>query len=172
MRKRTRVITISALFSALSVLFLYIASIWPTGRFGLAALASLFVAAAVIESGLGAGIYVYIVSSIISMLILPIRTAPFLFLLFFGYYPVIKSLIERIGPKPLQWALKLLVFNASLSAIFFLLSGIVFGQDYILPGVHVAYFGGNVVFVLFDYGFTKVIWLYIERVSKFLKKDM
>jgi hypothetical protein len=148
---------------------LYVASVWPTGRIGLVAAASLFAAAAVIEAGLGPGAYVYIISSVIGMLILPNRSAPLLYVLFFGYYPVVKSLIERLGPKPLQWALKLLVFNAALTVAWFLLRELVFDLGDDMPNVIFIYLGGSAVFALFDYGFTKLIWFYIERVSKQIK---
>ena len=165
MNKKTRIITISALFSALATVSLYIASVWPTGQLGLAAFSSLFVAAGVIEAGLKPGIYIYIISSAISLLILPDRSAPLLFVLFFGYYPVIKSLIERIGSAILRWLIKFFVFNASLSVIYFLLSNLIFDLQGRTPGITVLYLGGNIIFALFDHGFTKVIWFYINRLS-------
>jgi hypothetical protein len=145
---------------------LYIASVWPTGRLGLVAAASLFTAAAVVEMGLVPGVYVYVISSAIGMLILPNRSAPLLYILFFGYYPVIKSLIERIGHTALQWVLKLLVFNATLTVIWFLLRELVFDFGDNMPSVIILYIAGSAVFALFDYGFTKLVWFYIERVSK------
>jgi len=167
MNKGTRTLTLSALFTALSLIMLYIASVWPTGQLGLVAVASLFIAAVVVESGPGSGLSVFVAVSGLGMLIIPNKTAPLLFLMFFGYYPVVKSLIERIGAMPLQWLLKLLVFNASLTAIRFLLKSIVFEFGGYKPGVFLLYLLGNVVFAVFDYGFSKVIWLYISRVSKF-----
>jgi len=167
MSKKTRVITLSALFSALAVISLSIASVWPTGQLGLVAVSSLFTAAAVIEAGIAPGIYVFIVSSALGMLILPNKAAPLLYLLFFGYYPVIKSLIERNANKLIQWALKLLVFNAALTAIWFLFRELIIGFATITPGAAILYPGGNIVFVLFDYGYSKVVWFYINRVSKF-----
>jgi len=165
MNKRTRTLTLSALFSALAVVSLYVASVWPTGQLGLAALASLFVAAAVIESGLKRGALVFIVSSALSMLIVPNRVAPLIYILFFGYYPLVKSLIERIRSKAVQWALKLLVFNASLTIVWFLLREFIIGFDRPVP-LFLIYLAGSVVFLIFDYGLSKVIWLYIGYTNK------
>ena len=170
MSKKTRTLTLSALLVALSIISLYIASVWPTGRFGLVAFSSLFVAAAVIEDGFAPGIYVYIISSILGMLIVPNRAAPLLYILFFGYYPIIKSLIERRGHIILQWVLKLLVFNVALTVLWLLLREIVFDFGEVLLAPTVLYLAGNVVFALFDYGYSKVIWFYIGRVSMFRRK--
>ena len=169
MNNKTKNLTLSALFSALAVISLFFASIWPTGQLGLAAVASLFVAAAVVESGISYGICVFAVSSTIGMLLIPNRVPSLLFVLFFGYYPIVKSLIELLSEKILRWALKLLVFNASLSVMWFLLRPILFEFE-ADPGVIAVYLVGNAVFAVFDHGFTKVIWLYIVRVSLKRKK--
>jgi len=166
MGKKTRAITLSSLFSALAVIFLYIASVWPTGQLGLVAVSSLFVAASVIEAGLVYGLYTFIVSSALGMLLIPDKTAAFLFILFFGFYPLIKCVIERINGLFPQWLLKFLVFNASLTVVWFLLRGLLFDSTDNMPGTAVAFIGGNAVFALFDYGYTKVIRLYYTRVPR------
>ena len=177
MSKSTRRLTLSALFSALAVVSLYVASVWPTGQLGLTAVASLFVAAAVIESGIASGISVFAVSSLIAFLILPNRIPLVLFVVFFGYYPVIKSLIEKRGHIILQFLCKLAVFNASLSVTWFFLRGLLFdfgeAETEILfvsggSGIEVffIFLSGSLVFILFDYGFTKLVWFYINRISK------
>ena len=170
MSKKTRVITLTAIFTALTLVSLYIASVWPTGLFGLVAVSSLFVAGAIIEKGIIPGLYVYICSSVLGMLIVPDKAAPLLFILFFGYYPVIKSLTERLKNNALQWILKLAVFNAALTVIWFFTGFLILSQRENLPPIVLIYVLGSIVFVLFDYGYTKVIWLYINRVSKFNKK--
>lgn len=170
MRKKTRTTALAALISAFTVIILYLASIWPTGRLGLVALASIFAAASVVESGIIPGIYVYVVSSVIGILLLPEKSAPLLYILFFGYYPVVKSLAERVRKKPLQLLIKLIVFNAALSVIWIFLGALVFGDLGDLPETALLYIGCNAAFVAFDYGFSKLIWFYIERISKHMKK--
>ena len=105
------------------------------------------------------------------MLLNPGRPAPLLFAFFFGYYPVLKSLIEKIKPALLQWALKFAAFNAVLAATYRLLGDIVYDFGEIQPNTAVLHIGGSMVFALFDYGFSKAAWFYAGRVSKFIKKD-
>lgn len=169
MNKKTRNLTLSALFTALAVISLYIASVWPTGLFALVATASLFGAATVIEAGILSGVYVYVAASVLGMILLPDKDAPLIYILFFGYYPVVKSLIERLKSKILQWVLKLLVFNASLTVILFLFKSLILDVGENTPPHILIYLGGSAVYALFDYGFTKLIWLYINRVSKYIK---
>jgi len=170
MSRKTRTLTLSALFSAFTVIILYIASVWPSGQIGLVAAASLFVAAAVIESGLVPGVYVFAASSIIAMLMIPNRAAPILYIAFFGFYPVLKSLIERLRGTILQWVLKLLVFNISLTVLWFLLRELFFSLEGFSPHIILVYLGGSVIFAMFDYGFTKMIWFYINRISRKMRK--
>ena len=146
---------------------LYVTSFWPTGQYGFVAIASLFVAAAVIDIGMVNGIYVFVVSSVLGMLIVPDKASPLLFILFFGYYPIVKSLIEKIGNVFLQWILKLLVFNAALTVMWFLFREMLLGFSEGIPGILIVYILGNVIFVVYDYGYSKVIRFYAERVSRY-----
>ena len=170
MSRKTRMLTLSALFTALTVISLYIASVWPTGLYGLVAFASMFCAAAVIDAGISYGLYVYIISSVLGIILLPDKAAPVLYIFFFGYYPVVKSLIERLHKAVFQWVMKLLVFNAALTIMWFLFRNLIFSIDNKLSYLFLLYLGGSVVFAIFDYGFTKVIWLYINRISKYIHR--
>ena len=181
MGKSTRKLTLAALFSALAVVMLYVATLWPTGQLGLAAVASLFVVAAVIESGLVSGLSVYIVSSLIAFLIVPNKAPVILFVLFFGYYPILKSLIEKRMKLVWQIIAKLAVFNISSTvAGYFLMelmlasindeNGRVFTAFNSVIEQVIIYVIGSLVFLLFDYGMTKLIWFYINRISKNIPK--
>jgi hypothetical protein len=168
MSRKTRKITLSAIISALTVGVLYVASIWQTGFIGLTALASIFAAAAVIEAGLASGLYVYAVSSALGMLLLPDKAAPLLYTIFFGYYPVVKSLIERGKSVTVMWILKIAVWTAAFAVI---VPGIILlGAGAHMPSLAILYPLTTIVFVIFDYGFTKLIRFYVVRVSKYVNK--
>ena len=166
MNDKTRALTVSALFTALCLVSLYFASVWPTGQLGFAAVASLFVAAAVFEAGYVYGLFVYVAGSALGLLLLPTRAAPLLFVLFFGFYPVVKKFVESLRNKILQWVLKLLVFNAALTVIWVFLRALFFAFIDSALSIVVLYISGNIVFALFDYGFSKVICFYMDRVHR------
>ena len=170
MNKQTRKLTLSALFSALAVVSLFFAVLWPSGELALAAFSSIFVAAAIIEEGISAGVYVYVCGSVLSLILFPGMPSPLFFAVFFGYYPVIKSFIERVRFAALQWVLKLAVFNCALAAIYFFVKDVVFSFGDYSPGLLVICVVGSALLALFDYGFSKVIWLYMYQVHSRFKR--
>ncbi len=164
-------ITLAAVFTALSVVFLYLANLIPTVRLGFAAAASLFAIAAVIETGLVAAAFVFVGSSILGALLLPDKTAVLIYVLFFGYYPIIKSLAERIRPVILNWVIKIAVFEAAFSVIWFLFKNLIFDSRYLETHIIVIYLTGTAAFVVFDIGLTRLIGFYIQRISKNIRKN-
>ena len=71
MKKNTKTITICAMMIALSLVFMYIGVLLPSGRAGFMAVASLFMLAAVIECGYVPALCVFAASSILGFLIMP-----------------------------------------------------------------------------------------------------
>lgn len=172
MSKKTRRITLAAVFTALTVISLYLTNILPTVRLGFAAAASLFAVAAVIETGIVAAIFVFIGSSVISALLLPDKTAVLLYVLFFGYYPVIKSLAEKFRSKLPNWALKLVVFEAAFTLIWFLFRSLIFDAKVLEIPVLLVYLIATLAFLAFDIGLTRLIGFYIYRISKNTRKNI
>ncbi len=165
MDKKTRKLTFAALLTALTVALLYIASVLPTSRIGVTAISGLLIAAAVIEYGIGAGLSCFAASAVLAAVIIPMKSVALLYALFFGSYPILKSLIERTKNRAAEWALKLLVFNAALTVLYFLWRlGFLAGIE---PGAAVSavfYAISNVFFVLYDIAFTRLVQLYISKI--------
>ena len=173
MSRKTRSLTLSAVFTALTIALLYFASIWPTGQLAITAIASFLTAAAVIESDLLYGVYTFVAAAILGFILLPDKNIPFLYAVFFGYYPIIKSLIERLKSVLLQWVLKLAVFFISLTIMWLFMRQLII-TTLPLPGNTISaviiYIIGAAIFILYDYGYSKAIGLYLGRVSKYFKK--
>jgi hypothetical protein len=170
MDKRTRIITISAALTALTVLFLYLASVFPTGQLAIIAIASLFGVAAVIEAGMRTAVIVFVGCSLLGLLIVPDKPLLLLYILFFGHYPIIKSLFEKAKSRILEWALKLVVFNAALSVIWLFFKSLIFEAKYLGFNTILVYIAANFIFVLYDIGLSRLIGFYIDRISKHLWK--
>ena len=159
------------LLTALSLLCLYLAAVAPTGKLGLVALAGLFPAGAVVSASLAAGFLCYGATGILGLLLLPSKSAALLYLIFFGLWPMVKSLTERLPSRVLEWAAKLACCNAALAALWFGLRAL------FLPFLPAAlsqswmvFAAGNVGFVLYDLGFSGVIAVYTARVDRVLRK--
>lgn len=158
-----------AVFSAFSTAFLYLASLFPTGQLGFLGVASLFGIAGVVEFGLPGGLAVYAVTALLGLLIVPSKTLVGLYALFFGPYPVVKALAER-GSRVLEWIVKVVFFNAALTAALFALKVTVFDFTHIQYGVPVLYIAGNLIFAIFDIAVSRAIVFYMARIHPRIHK--
>ena len=157
-----------AILSALALILIYLGSIAPTGSWGIIAAAGLLPSAAVISVSLTAGFLCWASAAILAFLLVADKLCALLFGVLFGLYPMVKSLAERLGKKPMEYVLKLAFFNAAFTVVYLTMSGAVTAS---LPrvlgsSVWVLYGLANVIFLLYDYGFSKLIGLYIARVQR------
>ena len=113
----------------------------------------------------------YIAISLLSLLTVADKEAAMFFVAFFGYYPIIKEVIENKLPKVLEWIVKLLLFNAAAViayAVIIYVFGIPFDEmeEYGKYSVLILLAMGNVIFILYDYCMTSLISLYYQRWQK------
>ena len=160
-----------AVLSALSLILIYLGSIAPTGNWGIVAAAGLLPAAAVISVSLKAGFLCWAAAAVLAFLLVPDKFCVLLFGVLFGLYPMVKSLVERMRKKPMEYALKLAFFNAAFTVVWLTMAAAVAASlPQVLGGsVWVLYAVANVVFLLYDYGFSKLIALYIARVQRAIR---
>lgn len=164
-------VTLSAMLAALSLVFLYLACLIPSGKVGLVALAGLFPAAAVVSFGFSAGFLCYAGTGVLAMLLLADKGMALLYLLFFGLYPMLKGKIEQLRFLPVELALKLLLLCAAVTVLFSLFRGLFFS---VLPlerlprGLIYLLCAG--IFLVYDYGFSKLIGFYRRNVDRLLRK--
>ncbi len=172
-KNETRTLVIAAVVAALGVVTLTLGSIVQVLDLSVAVIASLFVVFAVIELKGKYPYLVYVVTALLAMLLLPIKTAPLVYLCFTGYYPIIKSKLERRRMPPvLRWVCKILVFNVAL-AVAVLVS--VFILHISVPAVWCYWLLPLLtpIFVLYDVALTRLITFYLVRLRnrfRFLKK--
>lgn len=165
-------VALVGVFSALSVVVLYLAAVTPTGQLGVVAIAGLMPAAAVVSANLPAGVFCYAATGILGVLLSPDKGGALLYLVFFGLYPLVKCVIERKHKLPLEWACKLIFFNLALTACwFFLRAALLSGLPTFFEQLWVLYLAGNVVFVIYDVGFSKLIALYAARIDKAVRRS-
>ncbi len=165
-------VALGAMLTALSVILL-IPSALEIFVYALPAIASMLIVFAVVEMGSRWAITVYISTSVISLITVPNKEAVMLYVAFFGYYPILKAILESRMKRPVEYAIKFAVFNAAMiGAYLFMIY--VFGMPYEkLMGIE-GEFGafakhmpkillglGNIVFIVFDKGVTNVISLYL-----------
>ncbi len=171
-RSKTFPLALGAILSALALGALWLSVLAPTGRWGLVAVAGLFPVAAVISLGWQGGLAVWAVAGILGLLLLPDKLNALLFVLFFGLYPVVKSILERKAPRRLSLLGKLLFFNAAVAVLVLAFGGLFLpALPWDLTGrMYLIFLLGSVVFLVYDFGLTKLISFYIQRLGKTLGK--
>jgi len=125
----------------------------------------------VIHAGLLQAFAVFGVTAALSLLLTAQNLNPaLLYTAFLGYYPALKSFLERkVRPLFLCWGVKLLLFNAVFAAVYLLGSQILLSQlNTRLPWAALQALG-NAVFVVYDIGMSRLIGFYIRRVSTHIR---
>lgn len=165
-------IALVGILAALSLIFLYLSAVSPTAQLGIVAIAGLFPAGAVVSAGLGAGFFCYGAAGLLGLLLVPDKANALLYLLFLGLWPMLKSLLERLPNRGAEWAAKLAVFNIVLTLCWFGLKALFLPfLPAALTAAWMVYGVGNVAFVLYDIGFSKLIAFYVARLDKVLQKS-
>ena len=160
------------MLSALGVVLLYIGSLVEALDLSAAVLASLACIIAVIEYGKGAPWAIYGVTSVLSLILLPVKTPAAFYAIFFGFYPILKEKIER-RPRLLQWVIKEAIFNVALVimgfAVYFLSTT---GDNLLLENpliIAATVVMAELAFVLYDIALTRLISFYIIKLRNRLK---
>ena len=154
----------AGVFSALCVVFLFVGSLFQTMDLSAAAIASIVVLIAYIEPGKGWSLGVYAVSSILSLLLLPQKTAAAVFAFFVGFYPILKVLINGIKPKWLSYVARIACFNLFLTLLIYVSTELLGIKEDFLAFGYIIYGLSNVVFVIFDIALERISVTYISTI--------
>ena len=156
-----------AVLTALGVVLLFLTNIIPAGKLGTMALASLPVCAALMLYGNAWSAGVFAVTALLGFLLFPGATA-IGYALFFGYYPIAKSVFERVRGSWQPWALKLILYAAAFTAYWFLAKALFSDAAELLPW-YAVFFVGAVVFVLYDWCYSLIIRFYLDKIARHLQ---
>lgn len=172
--KQSSKTAVSAMTAALSVIIMMLTVI-PVLTYTSPAFAGILLMLIVIEIDKKWAFGVYAAVGILGLLLATDKEASVMYIVFFGYYPIIKAILESKLSRILEYAVKFLIFNASMVASYFVLIK-VFGMPMddmnelgkygplILLGM------GNIVFILYDISLTKLVILYRIKWQKKFRK--
>ena len=180
---KIKLIALSAMFSALGTVILFLGGMLGDLDMTVCALASLIVLVAIIEMGVASGIMVYAVTSALALILFPMYFITPLYVLFIGFYPLLKYFAEK-QRTPVAWLIKLTVLNL-MTAVLLLLAYYVYGINIYDVGIGDINFGKwailvlyvlvNITVAVFDYCITNLTKIYnfklrkIFKIYKFLK---
>jgi hypothetical protein len=167
--KISKKISVSAMLVAIACVLMAVGNFIETLTFSVAAIASLCVVIAVCELGYKYAVLSYLCISVISFF-LPIKDPALYFVGFFGYYPILKSIIERIKSK-IKWFLKGVVFTASYAITAFIGIKFLFEQADIIKLTLIAFPIFLAVFFIYDFALTRLITYYCRQLRSRLGVD-
>lgn len=157
------------MLTALGVILLYLGSIIEIADISMAVIASLFCVFAVIEYGGSAPWLVFGVTSVLALVLLPQKSPAVMYVLFFGYYPILKERFEKMRTL-VSWICKEAVFNIALAAIIVCLKFVLLTYtDVPLAMYVIAIVLCEAVFVLYDIALSRLISFYVYKLRKRLK---
>ncbi len=176
-RQKAKAVAFGGMFSALSVAIMSLGSVIPSLDMSAAFLSGIVVIVARMEVSRTAPISVYLVSGILSAVILPNRFAGISYLCFYGLYPIVKEYIERIRLKPLKIAVKLATLLVMSVAVVKLSTFFTIPTDSIFEfGETLLYVLVVVIGIVYDFFLTVVVSRYdillarLKDKSKFSKR--
>lgn len=173
--KQSSKTALGGIVSALSVVLMLITAVLPFLSYALPLLAGALLILMVIEINKSWAFIVYAAVSLLAIFVVPDKEAATFYVAFFGYYPIIKSSLEKYLPRVLEWIVKLVIFNAAVLAAYWVtvkLLGIPFEDLQTLGkyGVPILLGLANFTFLMYDIMLTKLVTLYLIKFRKSFKK--
>ena len=168
----TRKIALTAMFSALGTVFLFLTGVWPFGTAALLCAAAAFVAFSVLECGIGCGILSYAVIAALGFLLVPDKTITLWeFVLLLGYYPIVKCLIERLNRLWLEWVIKIVFFSVMTALLLLLFQFVLFIPVITKLPVWLYGVGGIILLAVYDYALSLLLSYYQNHLKGKLRKS-
>ena len=158
-----------AVIAALETVLMMAAGLFRVGTYALPCFAGLLSIAVVIEYKCKWALAVWFVTSVLAFFLSGDKEAVVLFIAFFGYYPILKNVLERhVHSRAPLWVLKFLIFNAAAVGSFYAALYLVgvSPAEFTLFGVYVPYVFlviGNVFFLLYDLSIQVFVRFYVQR---------
>ena len=114
----------------------------------------------------------YAATSLLAVMLIPEPEANLFFIFFFGYYPTLCILLQKIKNKVLQFITKLAIFNVAVVIAYNLLVFILSAEE-MLEGmeffgelaVYVFWGFGNIAFIIYDFCLKTIKEAYIKLIK-------
>ena len=178
--KNTSKTAMGAMIAALSLALMLSTAILPFMTYAVPMIAGALIVSIVIECDKIWAFFVYLTVSILSLLIIPDKSAALAYTLYFGYYPILKSFLESKTSRITEQTVKYIHINvvviASYYALLYFFGFDTDGVEFIAPFLDKWYVCVVLVAVaslflkLYDTALTKGIIIYNRNIRKKFKK--
>ena len=173
MKSKAFKISLCGVSSAVALLIMFLSGVFPMLDYALPMYAGFTMVIIIVEAGRKWAIMTYCSVGLLCLFLTPNYQASFLFILFLGYYPILRYSLEKIMPAAFRLVIKYAVFNASIIIYYEiftkLFTGIDMTEDMGLFGKYSVYFtwaSANVIFLFYDYLLGELTKLYTDWFRK------
>lgn len=173
--KQSSKCAIGGIVSALSLVLMISVAVVPFLTYALPAVAGVLIIFIVVEIDRKWAFGVYATVAILGMILVPEKEVAVMYLVLFGYYPIIKSLIESKFPAVIEWIIKIVCFVATMAGSYYLMMkfmGVTIDEvdEWGVMAYPILLGMGTLAFIIYDIALTKIITLYIEKWQKHFKR--
>lgn len=150
-------IALGGVISSLSVFMMFCSGILPMLDYTIPTFTGFLMVIMIVETNAAWAFMTYVAVSLLALLITPNLQVSLLFIMFMGYYPILKYYLDKMKARFAAIVIKFVVFNAAIIS-FYLLFQFVFMTEDMLEGMErfgkyaalVLLLIANVFFVLYD----------------------
>ena len=166
-------ISLGGIIASVCLFLMFCTGMFPMLDYTIPAFAGFLMVVMIVETGAKWAFTTYATVSVLCLLMTPNYEASLLFIMFMGYYPILKFYLDRIKSKAIAWLIKYAVFNTAIVAFYFIFQYIITSVDLLEDmdmfgkyAVLVLWVGANVFFFIYDYVLGQLIDLYIHWFRK------
>ncbi|GKX66909.1 hypothetical protein [Inconstantimicrobium mannanitabidum] len=153
------------LFTALSIVLLYLACILPTNKIALLVLASAMIPLMVVTCNVKYAFLVYVATSALSF-ILPNKGIMILYICIFGLFGIIKYFAEKTHNRIFEYLIKYAYFNLTLFVSYVLFNFLLLPIDNYKISIGLLLVLAEILFGLYDYLLTIFISYFINKLKR------
>lgn len=162
-------ISLGGIITAICLALMFCTGMFPMLDYTIPAFAGFLMVIMIVETQARWAVTTYAAVSAFCLLVTPNYQASLLFILFMGYYPILKFYLEKIKSKYVAWIIKYAVFNAAIAVFFLIFKYLITSVD-ILEGLEkfgkyaviILWLAANVFFLLYDMVLGQLINLYVH----------
>lgn len=174
----TKKIAFSGIITALSVVLMFLTAVIPFGTYAFAAIAGVLTILICIECDSKSAFCVFGAVAILAFLFVPDKISVLAYIVFLGYYPIVKQFIERISKLTIQYIIKFSLVNVAMAAAFLVGTYVLqipmdLFYDWGFISFIIIILLANAIFFIYDIALTSLISVYVYKYRdkfNFLKK--
>lgn len=172
--KNSLKIAFCGITTALSILFMFLGGVIYLFSYIMPMLAGVLMIMVKKTFGTSSAVLTYVSTSLLSFILVADKECMLMYVMFFGFYPILKCYLEKIKNKPVRFIVKSVIFNLLMllvQVILFYVFGIPFFENeggIALMVLFVVML--NILFIVYDFMLNKILIVYEIKLEPRIKR--